>query len=130
VVLVVQANSETDRTMNWVTLDQISQLDAIDQASRSQCVMIFKHSTRCSISDIALSRLKNKNTSSLSLKQSYCLDVIKHRDLSNEIARRYHVHHESPQVLLIKDGDCFYESSHLDILPEEISEQIPPIVIE
>lgn len=111
--------------MSWIALDKIDQLDAIDHASYNQCVLIFKHSTRCSISDIALSRLKNKNTSPLFLEQSYCLDVIKHRDISNEIAHRYHVHHESPQVLMIKDGDCFYESSHLDILPEEINEQIP-----
>ncbi|MEP7320608.1 MAG: bacillithiol system redox-active protein YtxJ [Saprospiraceae bacterium] len=111
--------------MSWITLDNIDQLDALDQASYNQCVLIFKHSTRCSISDIALSRLKGKSTSTLFLEYSYCLDVIKHRDISNEIAHRYQVHHETPQVLMIKNGDCFYEASHLDILPEEINEQIP-----
>lgn len=54
----------------------------------------------------------------------YYLDLLAHRNISNYIAHHYSVHHESPQVLLIRNGECFYDSSHLDITSEELSEQI------
>ena len=55
-------------------------------------------------------------------RQPYYLDLISYRNVSNEIAERFQVYHESPQILLIKDGDCYHDASHLDISVEEIKE--------
>lgn len=57
--------------------------------------------------------------------EPYYLDLIAHRDISNEISERFSVHHESPQILLIKDGECVLDASHLDITVEEIREVFP-----
>jgi bacillithiol system protein YtxJ len=80
--------------------------------------LLFKHSTRCSISTVALERL---NKSSLSDRvPAYLLDLLSYREISNAIATRLQVPHESPQVLLIKNGECFYDESHLSITVEDI----------
>lgn len=101
--------------MNFIPLSSLSQLNEIDTLSASQHVVIFKHSTRCSISDIAYHRLQKGNTEEINKIPVYYLDLIQHRDISNAIAEKYHVYHESPQVLLIKEGECYFDCSHMDI---------------
>lgn len=59
--------------------------------------------------------------------EPYYLDLIAHRNVSNELAERFSVHHESPQILLIKNGECILDASHLDISIEEIREMIPKV---
>jgi bacillithiol system protein YtxJ len=108
--------------MNWHALSSIQQLDAITERSRSVPCLIFKHSTRCSISFMAKYRLETDWDLLAEEIEPYYLDLIAHRDISNEIAQRYAVHHESPQILLIKNGECELEASHLDITVEEIKE--------
>jgi bacillithiol system protein YtxJ len=54
----------------------------------------------------------------------YFLDLISHRDISAHIAEIFQVHHESPQVLVIKDGECILDASHGDISAEEVAETI------
>jgi bacillithiol system protein YtxJ len=109
--------------MNWIPLCSLQQLDEI--LTTPGPVLLFKHSTRCSISHVALERL---NRSSLSdLATSYLLDLLSYRDISNAIATRLEVHHESPQVLLIKNGECVYDESHLSIAVEEIEEELKKI---
>jgi bacillithiol system protein YtxJ len=107
--------------MNWITLNDIQQVDTIIAASKTQPVVIFKHSTRCSISSMAKSRLERSEVPSG--VQFYYLDLIAHRDVSNFLAEHFHVHHESPQVLLIKDGECVYDESHNGINMDEIEKQ-------
>ena len=84
-------------------------------------VAVFKHSTRCSISSAALNRMEQKWTYDDQDVIAFYLDLISHREVSNEIAQRYQVYHESPQLLLIKDGKCVYDSSHMAIQPSEIA---------
>lgn len=110
--------------MSWIDLISMSQLEKIDVESRNNIVCIFKHSTRCSISDIALTRLKKSLATPPDIFKFYFLDLIEFREISNEIAKKYHVFHESPQILLIKDGECFFDCSHLDISWPLIMEQI------
>lgn len=107
--------------MNWNNLTQRSQLDAILQLSQTTPVLIFKHSTRCSISSMALWRVENNWTFSESELLPYHLDLIAYRDLSNAVADLFKVHHQSPQVLLIKGGKCVLDRSHLDIDVAELS---------
>lgn len=107
--------------MNWNLLTEEAQLDAIKEESKTQPVVIFKHSTRCSISSMAKGRLEREEEPQG--VKFYYLDLIAYRDISNKIAEVFSVHHESPQVLLIKDGECVYEESHNGISMEEIAEQ-------
>lgn len=102
--------------MNWKTLNSDTVLQEIDTLSAQQKVLIFKHSTRCSISSTALGRLQRQwDGQKASHLAPYLLDLIGYRQLSNSIAERYGVRHESPQVLVIEQGKCVFHASHLDI---------------
>jgi bacillithiol system protein YtxJ len=105
--------------MNWNKLITIEQLGAIDSESNSTVVLLFKHSTSCSISSTALNRLERKWQNDIAIKPYY-LDLLAHRDVSNDIARRYNIEHQSPQVLVISNGKCIYTNSHFGISYEEI----------
>jgi bacillithiol system protein YtxJ len=102
--------------MNWIPLTDVAQLDAVDAASAGKPVLIFKHSTRCSISSVALGRLENSWSPTDDAEHNvHYLDLIRYRDVSNAIAERYGVQHESPQVLVIRHGKCVYDASHTAI---------------
>ena len=97
--------------MDWNELNDIEQIDSILELSKESPVMLFKHSTRCSISSMAKNRLE-RNWDSNTTVIPYYLDLIAHRDISNELAVKFNVEHQSPQALLIKDGVCIYDASH------------------
>lgn len=107
--------------MNWKTLTSEEQLSEINTVSAHQPVAIFKHSTRCSISSMAKARLERAGEpAGLTF---YYLDLLSYRPISDKIADLYQVPHESPQVLLIRNGVCIYNESHSGILMDEIAEQ-------
>jgi bacillithiol system protein YtxJ len=106
--------------MNWIDITDEKQLDDIIEQSRTQTVAIFKHSTRCSISSMAKNRLDK--AASPDDVTFYYLDLIKYRSISNKIAEIFHVFHESPQVLVINNGECTYEESHNGINIDDILE--------
>lgn len=108
--------------MNWIALTDEQQLQEINDLSTTQPVVIFKHSTRCSISTMAKSRLEREKTPENA--SFYYLDLIKYRSISNKIATDYSVHHESPQILLIKNGECVYEETHNGISMGDIADQL------
>ena len=108
--------------MNWIDLNNVKQLADIKELSKTRPQVIFKHSTRCSISSMAKSRLERNMQPDTG--DFYFLDLIKYRPLSDQIAEDFSVHHESPQILLIKNTECVYEESHSGIQMDEISEQI------
>jgi len=96
--------------MGWEYLSDIEGLDSIIEQSSNKTIGIFKHSTRCSISSMAKSRIEsNFSDQSPSL---YLLDLITYRSVSNEIAERFGIRHESPQIILIRNGKAIYNASH------------------
>jgi len=106
--------------MHWIHLTDEEQLKQIVTRSQNRPQVIFKHSTRCSISSVALQRLqKIDQPADIDF---YFLDLLSYRGLSNKISETFKVYHESPQVLVIKDGDCIYDESHLSISMNEIVE--------
>ena len=108
--------------MNWLKLESLEQLQTVKDNSKENPVLIFKHSTRCSISKAALDRLeRNWKQDEMSDVKLFYLDLIRHRDVSNQIAEDFSVVHESPQVLLIKDGQSVYDRSHIDINYRELA---------
>jgi bacillithiol system protein YtxJ len=107
--------------MNWNQLNTNDQIADIITASETHPILIFKHSTRCSISSMAESRLNRSwKPSEVSSMELYHLDLISYRDLSNEIATTFKVPHESPQILIISEGKCIYNNSHMGISFHEI----------
>lgn len=104
--------------MNWIDLVSADQLETIKKESNEGPVLIFKHSTTCSISAMAYNRLQ-RGSKSFNFK-FYYLDLRAHRDVSNLVASTFDVVHESPQVLLINKGVAVYNASHGDINPTEI----------
>lgn len=107
--------------MKWAQLTTEEQLDVIKNESTEKPVVIFKHSTRCSISTMAKSRLERAEAPED--VTFYYLDLLQYRPISNKIAEVFDVHHESPQVLLIRNGECVYEESHNGISMDEIVDQ-------
>lgn len=104
--------------MNWIPLQNELQLEEIISNSNNKPQVIFKHSTRCSVSSMAKNRLDKKDQPEG--MDFYYLDLIKHRNISNKIATDFHVPHQSPQVLVINNGKCIYDESHSGILMDEI----------
>ena len=108
--------------MNWIPLRSTEELEQIILLSKKSPQVIFKHSTRCSISSVAKSRLEKATAPEET--PFYYLDLLSYRSLSNSIADRFSVQHESPQILVIKDGKCVYDESHTGIDMEEIKDQL------
>lgn len=108
----------------WEKLNSIEQLSEIDEISKTQPVLIFKHSTRCSVSAASLNRLERKwDSEKAGSLVMYFLDLIAYREISNELVRKFGVKHESPQVLMIKEGECIYHNSHFGISFDELVEK-------
>lgn len=106
--------------MNWTALTKESQLNQIIEKSKSVPCLIFKHSTTCPISSMARHRVEVKWDFENGEVDAYHLDLLSYRNISNAIAEVFGVQHQSPQVLLIQDGMCIFDTSHLDITLEGI----------
>ena len=107
--------------MNWTPLSDATEVAKIKEDSFKVPQVIFKHSTRCSISSMVKGRLERSG-----LPEGipfHCLDLIQFRNISQDVAKTFDVEHESPQVLVIKDGACVYDESHNAINMDEILEQ-------
>src|SRR5688500_10965261 len=107
--------------MNWISLQDDQQLWDIKEKSNLRPQVIYKHSVRCGVSSVVKSRLeKAKLPTDIDY---YFLDIIHHRAISNKIAEEFKVYHESPQVLVIRNGECVYDESHMGINAQEIAAQ-------
>jgi len=109
--------------INWTQLEDLGQLNEIISLSEEKPVVIFKHSTRCSISRMALKNFENEYDLEDNVA-AYFLDLISFRDISNEIASRFNVVHQSPQLLLIVGGKSVYDVSHSSIDAQELKSKI------
>lgn len=109
----------------WLPLTQPDQLTDLAQSSHEQPVLIFKHSTTCSISAAAKSKIERQwADSGLAEMPLYYLDLLRFRPLSAQIAEQFGVRHESPQLLLIKDGECRYDASHMGIRLSDVKAKV------
>ena len=108
--------------MQWSLLTTEEQLTGLLEKSFSNPQVIFKHSTRCSVSSVIKTRLE-KSAIPPGIDFHY-LDLLVYRPLSNKIAEALHVYHESPQVLLVKDGECIFDESHIAVYMEDIAAQV------
>ncbi|MBL7706050.1 MAG: bacillithiol system redox-active protein YtxJ [Taibaiella sp.] len=102
--------------MKWIELNDINQLGEIATASQTRAQIIFKHSTQCNISADALAEMNRFEG------EAWYLDLLAHRDISNQIAEQFQIRHQSPQVLIIKNNEVVYHESHWRIKAELVQE--------
>ena len=101
--------------VNWIHLTNVDQIKQIKSLSKSETVFIFKHSTRCGISKMVIKRFENMFDESMNTIKVYYLDLLKYRDVSNEVVETFKVIHQSPQLLIIKNEFSVFDASHQDI---------------
>jgi len=107
--------------MNWNQIKSAESLNEIKKESENNNVLIFKHSTRCSISSMALNRLERSwNDSQMQTVKPYLLDLLSYQEISSQIAEEFGVEHQSPQVIVIKNGKAVYDNSHMGINYEDL----------
>ena len=110
-----EVSKEPKKIIPWNRLSTIDQLNEIDKESYQQPIAIFKHSTRCGTSSMAL-RLFEKQLSIDNINvKLYFLDLLSFKYVSNELAIRFQVFHQSPQLIILKEGNTVYHNSHYQI---------------
>lgn len=105
--------------INWINLTQIEKIDEIINQSNEKPALIFKHSTRCHISKMVLKQFENEYNLDDKM-ECYFLDLLEFRPISNAIAERFNIEHQSPQIILIKNGKAIYNASHESIAADEL----------
>ena len=106
--------------MAWLKLNSFDALNELIQKSNKSPQLLFKHSTRCSMSAFALNRIQPV----LKNNDLYILDVIANRDLSNQVANLFNITHQSPQLLIVDRGTCIHATSHIGISAENLVNQL------
>ncbi|REH48789.1 bacillithiol system protein YtxJ [Tenacibaculum gallaicum] len=101
--------------INWISLTSLEQIKEIKELSKKEPVAIFKHSTRCGISSMVIKRFVNSFDEELKDFKVYYLDLLSYREISNEIGHTFQVLHQSPQLLVVKNGEVISHASHYDI---------------
>ncbi len=113
-----------EKVLDWIFLTSESQLEEIASKSFENPQVIFKHSTRCSISSVSMNKfVKNYNVPKENA-DLYYLDLLNYRSVSDEVGYKFQVMHQSPQVLVIKNGEAVYDASHYAIETDKILELI------
>jgi len=104
-----------EKHIPWLRLTRVDQIDEIVEKSKTTPVTIFKHSTTCGISRMVIRNFENDYAIPEDKMKLYYLDLLAFRDVSNEVGYTFQVIHQSPQVLVIKNGEAVYHASHHSI---------------
>jgi len=119
-----EPKKEEKKQVSWIEIKQMEMLDEIVEDSKHQPVAILKHSTSCGISRMVLRQFESTYNINPEDMKLYFLDLLSHRDISNKIASRFNVPHQSPQLIVLKDGRVIYDASHSEISAEKLNEFI------
>jgi len=112
------------KEMPWNKLTSIEQINDIIEESKEKHVVIFKHSKRCGISRMVLRDFQRNYMLAEDQVKIYYLDILSYRELSDEISIIFQVFHESPQLLIIKNGITIHHRSHYRIDAKAINDYI------
>ena len=115
---------EEIKSVPWIALEREGQVEEIAEISANTPVLIFKHSTTCGISRMALKQFEKEYDLGKKQIEPYFLDLKQYKTLSNLVASHFGVHHESPQVLMIKNGNAVYNESHGGISVGAVKERL------
>ncbi len=107
-------NSEPkeEKVLPWIALTDVKQLEVIAKKSKTKTQVIFKHSTRCGISSMVMNQFVDGYSLTEADLDLYYLDLLNYRDVSNEVGFKFQVMHQSPQILVIKNGVVVAHDSH------------------
>ncbi|MDY2587626.1 bacillithiol system redox-active protein YtxJ [Winogradskyella aquimaris] len=100
-----------EKILPWIALNSMEQLDAIMEQSKTKTQLIFKHSIRCGISSMVINQFKAQYDVDTNA-DLYYLDLLRYRDVSNEVGYKFQVMHQSPQLLVIRNGVAVAHASH------------------
>mgnify|MGYP005995706045 CR=1 FL=1 len=110
-----EKKEEQESFIKWIPLTSLEQIKLIKEQSKKEPIAIFKHSTRCGISSMVIKRFVSSFDEELKDLKVYYLDLLNYREISNEIGYEFQVLHQSPQLLVIKNGEAIAHASHYDI---------------
>jgi len=115
-------DTEPQQNLNWFTIKSKDQLQDLDRLSNDKLMIIFKHSTSCPISKMALNRFQKEADFDVEKADLFYVNVLEQRDVSNAIAERYGVMHQSPQLIIIKNAHVVHHASHSAIVPSVLNQ--------
>ena len=107
--------------INWIPLTSLDQLPMLKKESENEAVLIFKHSTRCGISRMVLKQFEKLVTEETKNLKIYYLDLLNYRNVSDEVGYSFQVHHQSPQLIVLRNGATFVHASHYEITEINLS---------
>lgn len=111
--------------IKWVQLNSNEQLEDLIRKSTEKSQLIFKYSSRCGLSRTMLNRLENDwQPNEITNIDPIFLDILNAREISDNVEKKFGVRHESPQILVIKNGECIYDNSHIQIDYSKIKEHL------
>lgn len=110
-----EKSSDSNLKINWIPLNDFGQLEEIKNQSKKESVLIFKHSTRCGISRMVIRQFEALFKEEHQDLKVYYLDLLNYRSLSDEVGYTFQVTHQSPQLLVIKNGISVFNASHYEI---------------
>lgn len=116
--------AKEEKLLPWIPLNAVQQLDLIKEKSSTKTQLIFKHSTRCGISSMVMKQFVSAYGFTEKDADLYYLDLLNFREVSNEVGYKFQVMHQSPQLLVIKNGVVVGHESHGAINDMDLSKYI------
>ncbi len=110
--------------VQWKLTNSEQALDLIDEQSKRKPQIVFKHSTRCGVSSMVLRRFERQSHEVISGMDFHMVDLISNREVSNAVAARYGIMHQSPQLIIVKNGTAVFNDSHYDITTVELEQYL------
>ena len=120
-----KTSKEVEETyLSWTPLISIEEINNIKEISRIQSILIFKHSTRCGISRMVIKQFESLFNEENKQLKVYYLDLLNFREVSSKLSEVFQVIHQSPQLLVVKNGISVYQESHYEITKVNLSKYI------
>jgi bacillithiol system protein YtxJ len=119
-----KVKEEKETNVNWIPLNSLEQIKTIKELSKSETILVFKHSTRCGISSMVIKRFENLFDSSMNNIKVYYLDLLNFRAISDEVGYSFQAQHQSPQLLIIRNEVAVLNVSHYDITTVNIQKYL------
>lgn len=118
------SEAKEKKSIPWNQLTSVEQLEVISEESKTTPVAIFKHSTRCGISRMVLNQFESNYDMDPNQMKLYYLDLLGYRSISDEVGIRFQVFHQSPQLIVLKNGNTVHHASHHSIHADDLEKFI------
>ena len=120
-----RTSKEVEETyLSWTPLISVEEINTIKEISKNQSILIFKHSTRCGISRMIIKQFESLFNEENKQLKVYYLDLLNFREVSSKLSEVFQVIHQSPQLLVIKNGISIYNESHYEITKVNLSKYV------